>query len=107
MRRRKLSVEPGKSVVPNEGSSDSETNDDPQTNDSSSENSLETITEPETEYFEPTERDILPGKFLLVEVRGGPRKKNSLSIRCHCAKCDQESRCLRIRGFGSKVCRWI
>ncbi|CAH2002839.1 unnamed protein product [Acanthoscelides obtectus] len=68
MRRRKLSVEPGKSVVTNEEPSDLDTNDDPQTNNSSSENSLETITEPETEYFEPTERYILPGKFLLVKV---------------------------------------
>ncbi|CAH1954607.1 unnamed protein product [Acanthoscelides obtectus] len=75
MRRRKLLVEPGKSVVPDEESSDSETNDDLQTNDNSSENLLEAITEPKTKYFEPTEIDILPGKFLLVKVCGGSRKK--------------------------------
>ncbi|CAH2017331.1 unnamed protein product [Acanthoscelides obtectus] len=68
MRRQKLSVDSGKSVVPNEESSDSETNDDPHTNDSSSENSLDTIAEPETEYFELRQRDIFPGKFLVVKV---------------------------------------
>ncbi|CAH1958738.1 unnamed protein product [Acanthoscelides obtectus] len=80
MRRLKLSVDSGKSVVPNEESSDSETNDDPHTNDSSSENSLDTIAEPETEYFELRQRDIFPGKFLLVKVCGGSRKKQFIDI---------------------------
>ncbi|CAH1972971.1 unnamed protein product [Acanthoscelides obtectus] len=79
IKRIKLSVEPGKSVTACiDGDSSASDVDKPLTDDNSDDNLLEDTNDDvgvETEYFEPEENQIAAGKFVLVKVYGGSRKK--------------------------------
>lgn len=76
IKRQKLVVEPGKSVTaPTEDDSDSNSSaPEPLTNDNSDNEPMEDVQE-EVEYFAPKDNEIMKGKFLLVKVLGGSRKK--------------------------------
>lgn len=78
IKRKKLTVEPGKSVTAsNDSSSDSDVH-EPLTNDDSDDEPFEDIdrvVQQETEYFQPQFEDLEVGKFILVKVLGGSRKK--------------------------------
>ena len=78
VKRQKLVVEPGKSVsAPVDEDSDSQSSGpESLTNDDSDNESIEDIQE-EIEYLTPTENNVGKGKFLLVKVLGGSRKKTN------------------------------
>lgn len=78
VKRQKLDVQLGKSVAAVRESSSSESENeiqDAQTNDSSGDEQIEDVTEEETEYYSVEKEHINTGKFLLVNVLGGARKK--------------------------------
>lgn len=113
IKRQKLSVEPGKSVVAasiDADSSDSSV-DGPLTNDKSDDDPLEDETDDvraETEYFRPEDNEVAAGKFVLVKVYGGSRKKNNLSVHSHCtAGASGRRRAKRNRFVGYEIFRQI
>lgn len=79
IKRQKLTVEPGRSVTANNDSSSESDVNEPVTNDNSDDEPLEEDVQEavrhESEYFEPRIEDIEVGKFVLVKVLGGSRKK--------------------------------
>ncbi|KAK4876878.1 hypothetical protein RN001_009384 [Aquatica leii] len=79
IRRQRLAMEPGKSVAAtiNVDSSDSDVNDpiiDDNSDDDLSEDENDDVSA-EIEYFQPEDTEVVYGKFVLVTVHGGSRKK--------------------------------